>query len=135
MTAGLAERAATLFECWLLDVEVGLTANHVGLAAGLLHDMRQLMRQQSSPLASPRIELTRTKHEAVSDRVGASVYIPRRLFRNWTGMHADARKVAAKALFHLTLYRRVEWFAGADEGLIHPGRGRRSFSDRLRTTR
>jgi hypothetical protein len=90
------------------------------------------MRQQSPPLASSRVELTRTKYHVVTNGVGTSVYIPRRLFRTQAEMHANLRQVAPKALFHFPLECRVKWFAGAGEGMVHAGRGDSSFSDRLR---
>src|SRR5687767_46856 len=91
------------------------------LFLGLLHDVRQLMRQETPSGLCSRRELASAEYYVVSDGIGAGVDLPGRLLRHRAGVHSHPRKVVAEARFEEIFRRRLERLSRTAEHLMDEG--------------
>ena len=89
------------------------------LCTRLLHDVRQLVRDQPSPLLGRRGKPPDIEHNGVPHRVGMSIDVPRGLLGDRTGMHSHAGKVVAKTPLHVLPQRRFQRPAGTGKDFVN----------------
>jgi len=83
--------------------------------------MRQLVRNQLSPVLRPRHKTPRTKYDVGTYGVGVGVYVARRSVGSSIGVHPYAGKVVAEALLHVLAQYGLKWSAWARENSVYAG--------------
>jgi hypothetical protein len=69
--------------------------------ARLLHDVRQLVGEQTATGVRPRREPARTEDDVVTQRVSFGAHVLRGLLGSRAGMHPHTGKVVAEAPLHV----------------------------------